>query len=185
MLVKEFLELEDCEQCPFYKESCSGGMTSSPSGIPIEPPCTSWDDNDDLDELYGIAIKKRLAHEEYLERKWEAEEERKRKNKEKARKAREARIITAFERKEIKRLRKQIKNNNTIMHMADSFANAFNTTNEMFGYEERIDIKKEKHPLEIENKKLQEKIDELDKVRKEKLKELRIKRKENAKKENN
>ena len=34
--------ITDCEECPLYKNDCSGGWTSGGAGQPIEPPCTLW-----------------------------------------------------------------------------------------------------------------------------------------------
>jgi len=175
-----YKELEDCEQCPLYKDLCPGGWTSSPSGNPIEPPCTNWKDDDDLDELYDNAIASNLAHEEYLERKWAEEEKRKKINEEKAKRSEESRWATRHERNQISKLRKQIRKNNMLLNLSRSFASAFNMTNEMFGHEERI-VEKSKKPLELENEILQSKIEEVDKIRKEKLKQLRSKRRDDKK----
>ena len=35
---------------PLSEGICSGGMSSSPSGIPIEPPCLSFSPDTDLDK---------------------------------------------------------------------------------------------------------------------------------------
>ena len=171
-----YQELEDCDQCPLNDEYCKGGMTSSPSGVPIEPPCTCWNPDDDLDDLYNNMVEGQRRYEEAEDKRWKKEEEKRKANEEKAKRAREARYITYLETKQITRLRKKIKNNNKFLNFAKSFASAVNMTNEMFGYEERI-VEKPKNILEIENEELQIKIDELEKVKKEKLKELRNKRK--------
>ena len=48
-------DITDCEDCPL-KEKCKG-MTSSPSGVPIEPVCLSWDDEDEISlDRYNHAI---------------------------------------------------------------------------------------------------------------------------------
>jgi len=171
----KYKELEDCDQCQLFNDLCSGGWTSSPSGNPIEPPCTCWNPDDDLDELYDSAVASQLAHEEYLKRKWKEEDNLKKKKEEKAKKAREARMITYSENRQITQLRREIRRNNEILNFARSFSSAVNMTNEMFGKEERI-VEKPKNLLEIENEELQERINELDKIRKEKLKQLRNKR---------
>ncbi|OPY59136.1 MAG: hypothetical protein A4E55_00353 [Pelotomaculum sp. PtaU1.Bin035] len=176
MKVKELRDSEDCDQCPFYKELCPGGMTSSAGGIPVEPPCYYWEDEDDLDELYHKAVDGIRRHEEYLDKKYAKEEQQRKAKEEKAKKAREARWETWQERQQITKLRRQIRNNNKIISLAKSFAFAINTTNEMMGYKEHVN-EKYKHPLEVENEKLQAKINEIDKIRKEKLKHLREKRK--------
>ena len=43
-------DIDDCSNCPLYKNDCSGGWTSGGGGIPIEPPCTSWNENDKIYE---------------------------------------------------------------------------------------------------------------------------------------
>lgn len=39
-------DITDCSNCPLYKSECKGGWTSGGGGVPIEPPCTSWNDDD-------------------------------------------------------------------------------------------------------------------------------------------
>lgn len=41
-------DIHDCDDCPLYKDDCSGGWTSGCGGTPIEPPCCSWDDEDEI-----------------------------------------------------------------------------------------------------------------------------------------
>ena len=38
----------DCDECPLFKNDCVGGWTSDGGGNPIEPPCTSWDDDTEV-----------------------------------------------------------------------------------------------------------------------------------------
>lgn len=173
-----FNEVEDCGICPFreggeYEDCCDH------SGNPDKcHPCEAIDTYGDMDvedvahEIYA----KRLNCEEYLDRKLAEEDRLKKAKQEKTRRAKEARDATWNERHQITKLRRQIRNNNKLLSFARSFSFAVNMTNEMFGYEERV-IEKPKNPLEIENEKLQARIDEIDKVRKEKLKQLREKRK--------
>jgi len=47
-LIKKASEIEECEDCPLYKKDCPGGWTSDGTGQPIEPPCTSWNDDDEI-----------------------------------------------------------------------------------------------------------------------------------------
>jgi hypothetical protein len=171
MLVKELFALEDCDQCPFYNELCSGGWTYSYGGTPIEPRCTMWNDNDDVDELYRIAVDGLRRYEEAEERRWQKEEENKKKKEERNKKARDSRWAVRTEQREITSLRKRIRNNNKIMSFARSFAHATNFANEAFGYTERVEVKN--NPLEAENEKLQARIDELILIKKKKLKQLR------------
>lgn len=48
--VKKASEIEECEYCPLYKNDCPGGWTSDGTGQPVEPPCTSWNDDDEIYE---------------------------------------------------------------------------------------------------------------------------------------
>lgn len=76
-------DIDDCSNCPLYKSECLGGWTSDGAGNPIEPPCTSWNDDDEIwDGMLGL---------QYLE--WEEYEERQKKRERsmKAKKAAETR----------------------------------------------------------------------------------------------
>jgi len=61
-----YKDLEDCDDCPLYKNLCPGGWISNPSGSsnPIEPPCINWNDEDDLDEIYKKLMRNRLKEED-------------------------------------------------------------------------------------------------------------------------
>lgn len=178
MLVKELRELEEnCKEvCPLYDEFCPGGMACY-GGAPIEPPCMYWDDeNEDVDDIYHRMFVSRMRYEEAEDRRYKREQEEKKKKEEKAKKARQARWHVYSEQREITNLRKRIRANNRLLSITSGMASATNFANEIFGYKERIEIKK-KNPLEIENEKAEERINELIKIKKEKLKELREKRK--------
>ncbi len=43
-------DIDDCSVCPLYEKDCPGGWTSSGSGTPIEPPCTSWNGDEEIYE---------------------------------------------------------------------------------------------------------------------------------------
>lgn len=43
-------DIDDCSVCPLYKKDCKGGWTSGGGGEPIEPPCCSWNKNDEIYE---------------------------------------------------------------------------------------------------------------------------------------
>lgn len=81
-------DIDDCSVCPLYEKDCPGGWTSSGSGTPIEPPCTSWNGDEEIYEgMYDrdyrdyeyaeVSYKEKQAreqkarekqHKEYLER---------------------------------------------------------------------------------------------------------------------
>lgn len=48
--VKKASEIEDCSDCPLYQTDCPGGWTSDGTGQPVEPPCTGWNDDDEIYE---------------------------------------------------------------------------------------------------------------------------------------
>lgn len=62
-------DIDDCSKCPLYESECPGGWTSDGSGNPIEPPCTSWNDDDEIWD--GMLESQRID--------WEESEERQRK----------------------------------------------------------------------------------------------------------
>jgi len=41
-------DIDDCSNCPLYKTDCVGGWKSDGGGNPIEPPCTSWNDDTEV-----------------------------------------------------------------------------------------------------------------------------------------
>ena len=47
-------DIHDCEDCPLLDDDCPGGWTSGTGGTPIEPPCCSWNNNDEIYKgMYG------------------------------------------------------------------------------------------------------------------------------------
>jgi hypothetical protein len=43
-------DIDDCSNCPLYEYDCSGGWTSGGGGTPIEPPCCSWNGDEEIYE---------------------------------------------------------------------------------------------------------------------------------------
>jgi len=43
-------DIDDCSNCPLYKHDCPGGWTSGGGGEPIEPPCCSWNGDEEIFE---------------------------------------------------------------------------------------------------------------------------------------
>lgn len=164
-------EIEDCENCPLLAEEiCPGGMTSSPSGTPIEPPCCSFDDDTDLDQWISDYYDSQRRYEEYLDRKWKEEQEKKRKA-EKAKKRRDYLKWYCFDEKmEVKKARKRLAAHQAAVHFAESMAFAINTTNEMFQYSERVNVNKK---VDDELERLKNALADAEKKLKEKQKEGR------------
>ncbi len=164
-------EIEDCENCPLLAEEiCPGGMTSSPSGTPIEPLCCSFDDDTDLDQWISDYYDSQRRYEEYLDRKWKEEQEKKRKA-EKAKKRRDYLKWYCFDEKmEVKKARKRLAAHQAAVRFAESMAFAINTTNEMFQYSERVSVNKK---VDDELERLQNALADAEMKLKEKQKEGR------------
>lgn len=141
--LKQFAEEYDydCSVCPFHNDVCPGGWKSGYGGVPIEPPCTGWDKYDDdttLDEIYDDYASAQRAWERQLDEEYEIERVLKEK-KEKAAKTRKAmESYCLSERLDVKRLNKRIKAEKKFINRIECFASAFNATNEMFRYEDRV-----------------------------------------------
>lgn len=43
-------DITECEECPLYGHDCRGGWSSSGAGTPIEPPCCSWNGDEEIYE---------------------------------------------------------------------------------------------------------------------------------------
>lgn len=174
---KDIADLEDCDLCPLKKEEiCPGGWRCY-GGAPIEPPCCSFDDETDLDEYVSDYYAR--------QRRWEqAEDERIRKEtarKERAKKAAETKRQMKFycrnEIRELKHLEKQLEAYEASLRLASSFAEAFNVTNEMFGYSERL---KPKPEVQQTIDRLKEQIKQAKEKYEQKRKEFYRKRKEDT-----
>lgn len=145
MLWKDFCDQGlECDDCPLKQEDlCPGGWTASPGGTPIEPPCCSFDDDTDLEEWVNSAIDLQFRMEKAENKRLQQ----KSKRQEAAKKAAETRrAVRWYCRSEISNLTRA--KNNLIafqksIDFARTFAEAFNTTNEMFRYPERMKEKPE------------------------------------------
>lgn len=68
-------DIDDCSVCPLYEHDCPGGWTSGGGGTPIEPPCCSWNDDDEIYEgmyeynQYEPSEQEILWAREYIEQK--------------------------------------------------------------------------------------------------------------------
>lgn len=122
-------EIDDCSICPLPGEGlCPGGMVCY-GGEPIEPPCTSWDGDEDVEDYIESVHASILEREEYEDRLREEREKKKRKNEIAKRKRQYLNIYCYSEKHDVKSLKKQIKSYESIERFADSIATAFNITN--------------------------------------------------------
>ena len=175
-----YKELEDCEQCPLYiHEVCPGGATSGPGGYPIEPPCTCFDGEDDLDEECQRIIENGIRMEEQMDAQFKAEKLKAEKNAQAAAKRREALSEVRAETRAISSIKKRISANEAVARLASTMQ----MVSEMMGERRQTeDIKRGRTvSLEEENKKLWEEIARLEEVKKTKLADLRKRRREQGK----
>lgn len=159
-------EIEDCSECPIKDEGiCPGGWTSGASGQPIEPPCASWDADEEVEDYIQGYYARIQAREEYEDRLWKEQQEKKHKNEIARQKRQYIKLYCISEQYEVKRLKKELASYEKAASLADSFATAFNITNKMFGYAERkvvnpqitAKINELKEQLEIAKRKLKDK----------------------------
>ena len=159
-------EIEDCSECPIKDEGiCPGGWTSGAGGQPIEPPCTSWDADEEVEDYIQGYYARIQAREEYEDMLWKEQQEKKRKNEIARQKRQYIKLYCISERCEVKRLKKELASYEKAASLASSFVSAFNITNEIFGYAERKTINPQittrinelKEQLEIAQRKLKEK----------------------------
>jgi len=159
-------EIEDCSECPIKDEGiCPGGWTSGAGGQPIEPPCTSWDADEEVEDYIQGYYARIQAREEYEDRLWKEQQEKKRKNEIARQKRQYIKLYCISERCEVKRLKKELASYEKAASLASSFVSAFNITNEIFGYAERKTVNPQittrinelKEQLEIAQRKLKEK----------------------------
>lgn len=159
-------EIEDCSECPIKDEGiCPGGWTSGVGGQPIEPPCASWDADEEVEDYIQGYYARIQAREEYEDRLWKEQQEKKHKNEIARQKRQYIKLYCISERCEVKRLKKELASYEKAASLADSFATAFNITNKIFGYDERkvvnpqitTKINELKEQLKIAQRKLKEK----------------------------
>lgn len=161
-------DIEDCSECPLKDEGlCPGGWTSGAGGIPIEPQCAEWDEEEDVEDYISSVYASIAAREEYEDRLWK---EKQRKNEIAKKKRRYINSYCISERLTVKSLKKQIKNYENAERFASSLVAAFNITNEMFRYPER----KEVNPAITEKlQTLREELEKAEQNLKDKQKECR------------
>ena len=140
---KEIAELEDCDLCPIKKnELCTGGFACY-GGSPIEPPCCFFEDDTDLDEWIEERFERRRKFEQFEDERIRREKAKKEKAKKAAETKREVRFYCRNEINQLKSYEKQLEAYKASLSLASTFAEAFNITNEMFGYSERLKQKPE------------------------------------------
>lgn len=61
-------EIDDCSICPLTGEGLCPGDIVCYGGEPIEPPCTSWDGDEDVEDYIESVHASILEREEYEDR---------------------------------------------------------------------------------------------------------------------
>lgn len=162
---------ESCDGCPIGEDGiCPGGMACY-GGQPVEPPCTCFEPETDLEEWLGEYYINQQRYDDLEDKNIRYNTEKVRLNEIKQSRRRESKRHVFSETTQIKRLKKRIQGIDGILRVARAFADATNITNEAFGYEERATVKDT--PLEKEKEEIKEKIIKLEQIKKQKLKELR------------
>lgn len=126
----------DCSVCPFNQTYCfcNGGMTCY-GGMPIEPMCCSFNENDVLQDIYD-----RFVWQDYAQTKAEEEKEKQQKLKEEKSKQRkrklfEYRFRNGKELSQIRLIKQKIKAEEKIIDKIKylmCFTSAINSVNKMF-----------------------------------------------------
>ncbi len=173
----KYSELTDCPNgCPVYEKGICPGGYACYGGDPIEPPCTSFDDDTNLEEWISQYNDRQRRFDEAEDKRIKAEKERQDRNAIAQKRRRESAWEVRYETREIKALQKRISGNNAAMRMAESLAFAINITNEMFRYEERVSTKND--AVLRENDRIRDRISELEKIKKDKLAALNKRRRQ-------
>lgn len=157
LLWKDFAAQESCDGCPLLEEEiCPRGMTCY-GGEPVEPPCTCFDDDTDLNQ-WVIDYYKRLNYYEELE---DARIKEERKRKERAKKAADTRRKMQWycwnEIHELKQAKQELKAQLNLENFVKTVAEAVNFANATFHCEERLTVKPQ---VSEKVKLLQERVDE-------------------------
>ena len=154
----EFVEYDmDCNCCPLYGEYCSGGIKCY-GGMPIEPPCCSFDDDTILQDWCDKQAKFEYQRQEAEDRREKALALKKQKSEERKKKLREYKWRNSEDLYQIKKLKQRIKQEKKRIDAIDNircFARAVNSVNKMFRECHQpndvadIDTKKLDDPIEI------------------------------------
>lgn len=134
---------EDCELCPLLKEEICPGGWKCYGGEPIEPPCCSMEEDTDLDQWIANYYEQEQRYERYFEEKARKEREKKERAKKAADTRKSMQIYCSAEISALKRAKKQLEVQKSVELLASSLAEAVNITNEMFRYEDRVQIRPE------------------------------------------
>lgn len=158
MTFAEFQEQElDCEVCPIRKaEFCGYAICME---FASDPPCSFADPDQDMDEWVREKREQHRRYEELQEKRERKEREQKEIARKRAESTRQMKSYCYDERKEVLRLQKAISALEKTINTAECWAFAFNATNQMFGYEERKQVRPEL-TAKLENLKEQLKVAE-------------------------
>ncbi len=138
LLWKDFAKEESCDNCPLLEnEICKGGFVCY-GGKPIEPPCTCFEDDTDLNAWVDDYFEQKKRREEFEESRLREA----RKKKERAKKAADTRRALRWycfaEIQALKQAEKELKAQKAAERLAAIWAESVNITNEIFRYEERL-----------------------------------------------
>lgn len=134
-------EIEDCDYCPLIEEGlCTGGFTSDGRGMPMEPPCCSWDPDEDIDQWIINFYERRRRAEEWADKKYREAQAKKERAAKAAKTRSEVRQYTSKERDELKMVERRLRVLERQIDFARSMAEAFNFADNMMGGKPRYVI---------------------------------------------
>lgn len=120
-------EIDDCSICPLMEEGICRGITGGPNGY-VEPPCASWDEDEDTDDI----IEMYYAYEAYRVEEERKEQKKKREANEKSAKSAYMRMMTRSTTSKIKELKKKIASVEDVKFRVSSMSRAFSIVDSMF-----------------------------------------------------
>ena len=178
--MKLWKEIDDCDSCPLREEGlCKAGEFNPSSDGAYEPICDSFDPDEEVDAIIRDLWDRVYRAEAAYDARVKAAREKEQRKQIAQKRSSEARWHVMSETREIRRLRDRIAKNEAAVNFASSLAFAFNTTNEMFGYEECYKPRRNE-AIEAENEQMTQRIKELEQIKKAKLAELRQQRRQDA-----
>lgn len=131
----ERLGVENCEVCPLANtRECAGGMVCY-GGSPIEPPCCSFEDDDDIG---AYAYGQEMYREQCVERDYQEMQAKKKKQESAAKAAqtrREMQIYCSREISKLKTLEKRLRSYESLLRMVRNLSVAVNIADDVYSRE--------------------------------------------------
>lgn len=152
-------DIDDCEICPIReKNMCPSWYSYNPSG-PGDPPCSSWDKDEKIEDYIDGVEEEKSRYENYLHELWEKEEEKKRKNELQRKRRYLVKARTGTEKAKLSILQDKYKKAFEFYSFVSRFSSAVNFANET--YEKNSNDSQYKHRMHI-NPQFQQELSDLE-----------------------